>query len=169
MAYNVDIAQRPHYGLLNLRGAVNVCRIFNSVLGLELPQTPNTTATGADITAMWLGPDEWLARTDDGREPALSAALLDAVAGQHAAVTVVSDAYVIFTVSGRDARAVLNQGTGIDLHPRVFSPGTCVRTSLGKTGVILHQPDDKPAYDVYAWRSYAHYLSIWMDKAAGVG
>ena len=118
---------------------------------------------------MWLGPDEWLIRTGDGKEPALSAALLEAVRGRHAAVTAVSDAYVIFTVSGQDARAVLNQGTGIDLHPRSFNPGTCVRTSLGKTGVILHQLDDKPAYDVYAWRSYAHYLSLWMDKAAGVG
>lgn len=169
MAYDVDIAQRPGYGLLNLRGAEDICRRFNGVLGLELPQTPNTASANDDVTAMWLGPDEWLLRTDDGREPALSAALLEAVRGQHAAVTAVSDAYVVFTVSGKDARAVLNQGTGIDLHPRSFSPGTCVRTSLGKTGVILHQLDDLPTYDVYAWRSYAHYLSLWMDKAAGVG
>lgn len=169
MAYNVEIAQCPPYGLLNLRGAENTCPRFNSVLGLELPQTPNTTTANDNFTAMWLGPDEWLVRTDDAREPALSAALLEAVEGQHAAVTVVSDAYMIFAVSGRDARAVLNQGTGVDLHPRAFRPGTCVRTGLGKTGVILHQVDDKPSYDVYAWRSYANYLSLWMDKAAGVG
>ena len=169
MAYDVDIARHTHYGLLNLRATEDVCRRFNGVLGLELPQTPNTATADGQVTAMWLGPDEWLIRTGDGKEPALSAALLEAVRGRHAAVTAVSDAYVIFTVSGQDARAVLNQGTGIDLHPRSFNPGTCVRTSLGKTGVILHQLDDKPAYDVYAWRSYAHYLSLWMDKAAGVG
>ena len=169
MAYNVDIAQRTPYGLLNLRGAEDIRRQFNNVLGLELPQTPNTATANDGVTAMWLGPDEWLIRTDDGKEPALSAALLEAVKGQHAAVTAVSDAYVIFTVSGKEARAVLNQGTGIDLHPRSFNPGTCVRTSLAKTGVILHQLDDKPSYDVYAWRSYADYLSMWLDKAAGVG
>ena len=169
MAYDVNITQQPPCGLLNLRGAENICRRFNNVLGLELPQTPNTTTADNDITAMWLGPDEWLIKTDDGREPALSAALLEAVKGQRAAVTVVSDAYMIFTVSGNDARAVLNQGAGIDLHPRSFGPGTCVRTSLGKTGVILHQSDDMPSYDVYAWRSYANYLSMWLDKAAGVG
>ena len=169
MAYDVDIARHTHYGLLNLRGTEDVCRRFNGVLGLELPQTPNTATANGRVTAMWLGPDEWLIRTDDGNEPALSAALLEAVRGRHAAVTAVSDAYVIFTVSGQDARAVLNQGTGIDLHPRSFNPGTCVRTSLGKTGVILHQPGDKPYYDVYAWRSYANYLSMWLDKAAGTG
>ena len=80
----------------------------------------------------------------------------------------VSDAYMIFTVSGNDARAVLNQGTGIDLHPRSFSPGTCVRTSMGKTGAILHQLDDMPSYHVYAWRSYADYLRLWLDKATGI-
>ena len=169
MAYNVDIAQRTPYGLLNLRGAEDIRRQFNNVLGLELPQTPNTATANDGVTAMWLGPDEWLIRTDDGKEPALSAALLEAVKGQHAAVTAVSDAYVIFTVSGKEARAVLNQGTGIDLHPRSFNPGACVRTSLAKTGVILHQLDGKPSYDVYAWRSYTNYLSMWLDKAAGVG
>ena len=169
MAYDVNIMQQSPCGLLNLRGAENMCRRFNRVLGLELPQTPNTATANDDITAMWLGPDEWLLRTDDGKEPVLSAALPDVVDGQHAAVTPVSDAYMIFTVSGNDARAVLNQGTGIDLHPRAFSPGTCVRTSLGRTGVILHQLDDKPVYDVYAWRSYANYLSMWLDKAAGRG
>ncbi len=169
MAYDVNIMQQPTCGLLNLRGAENMCRRFNRVLGLELPQTPNTATANDDITAMWLGPDEWLIKMDDGKEPVLSAALLDVVEGQHAAVTMVSDAHMIFTVSGAGARAVLNQGTGIDLHPRTFSTGTCVRTSLGKTGVILHQVDDTPAYDVYAWRSYANYLSMWLDKAAGMG
>lgn len=169
MVYDAKIIEQPPRGLLNLRGAENISRRFNNVLGLELPQTPNTATANDDITAMWLGSDEWLIKTDDGKEPVLSAALLDVVKGQHAAVTVVSDAYMIFTVSGNDARAVLNQGTGIDLHPRSFGPGTCVRTSLGKTGVILHQLDDKPSYDVYAWRSYTNYLSLWMDKAAGAG
>ena len=31
--------------------------------------------------------DEWLVRTDDGKEPALSVALLEAIEGKHAAVT----------------------------------------------------------------------------------
>ena len=35
-------------------------------------------------------------------------------------------------------------------------------------GVLLHQLDDVPSYDVYAWRSYADYLSSWLDKAMGV-
>ena len=169
MAYDVKNFQRPPYGLLNLRGTESVCRHFNGILGLELPQIPNTTAGGSDVTALWLGPDEWLIKTDDGKEPALSAALQEAVKGRHAAVTLISDTYVIFSISGNQARAVLNQGTGIDLHPRSFVPGKCVRTSLGRMGVILHQVDGIPSYDIYSLRSYANYLSLWLDKATGVG
>ena len=169
MAYDVNIVQQPPFGLLNLRGTENSCRHFNRIVGFDLPQTPNTTTGNKDITAMWLGPDEWLIKSDDAKELALSAGLQEAVKGQHAAVTVLSDAYVIFRISGNDARAVLNQGTGIVLHPRSFTPGKCVRTNLGKMGVILHQIDSIPSYDIYSLRSYANYLSLWLDKAAGVG
>lgn len=167
MSYDVEIVQPSPYGLLNLRGAGDVCRQYGDVLGFELPRVPNSTTGNNGITAMWLGPDEWLIKTDDGKEGALADALRQAVKGQHAAVTPVSDAYQVFRISGSEARAVLNQGTGIDLHPRSFTPGKCVRTSLGKTGVILHQVDDTPSYDVYAWRSYANYVRLWLDKAAG--
>lgn len=166
MAYGVNIVQQPPCGLLNLRGAGSVCQRYDGVLGFELPHAPNTTAGNKDITAMWLGPDEWLVKTDDGKEVTLADTLREAVRGQHAAVTTVSDSYLIFRVSGVDARAVLSQGTAVDLHPGSFTPGHCVRTSLGKTGVIFHQVDDMPSYDVYAWRSYADYLGSWLDKAA---
>lgn len=168
MAYDVNIVQQPPCGLLNLRGAEMVCRHYGAVLGFELPHVPNTTTGAKNITAMWMGPDEWLVKTGDGKEVTLADTLREAVRGQHAAVTTVSDSYRIFRVSGVDARAVLSQGTAVDLHPGSFTPGHCVRTSMGKTGVILHQVDDMPSYDVYVWRSYADYLSSWLDKAAGV-
>ena len=168
MAYDVNITQQPSCGLLNLRGAGPVCLRYGEVLGFELPQAPNTTTGSKDITAMWLGPDEWLVKTDDGKEVPLADALREAVKGLHAAITPVSDSYRIFRVSGVDARAVLSQGTAVDLHPRSFRPGKCVRTGFGKTGALLHQLDDIPSYDVYAWRSYADYLSLWLDKAIGV-
>lgn len=168
MAYGVNVMQQPPCGLLNLRGAGLVCRRYDQVLGFELPHVPNTTTGNEDITAMWLGPDEWLIKTEDGKDVSLADALREAVKGLHAAITTVSDSCRIFRVSGVDARAVLNQGTAVDLHPRSFRPGKCVRTSFGKTGVLLHQLDDVPSYDVYAWRSYADYLSLWLDKAMGV-
>ena len=165
MAYDVNIIQQSPSGLLNLRGDENICRCFCDVLGFELPHTPNTKTGNKGITAMWLGPDEWLIKTADGKEITLSDSLREAVRGQHAAVTLLSDSYLVFRVSGNEARAVLNQGTGIDLHPRSFSPGKCVRTSLGRMGVILHQVDGIPSYDVYTLRSYANYFRLWLDKA----
>ena len=125
MAYGVNIIQQPPCGLLNLRGRQHTCKRYNAALGLELPQTANTTTANDDITAMWLGPDEWLIKTDDGNEMILADSLRQASKGQHAAVTLVSDAYMMFTVSGKDARAVLNQGTG-SICTRVHSAPVCV-------------------------------------------
>ena len=169
MPYDVNIMQQSPRGLLNLRGAEDICKRFNAVLGFELPRKPNSTSGNKDLTGMWLGPDEWLIKMDDGKEVVLADVLREAVEGQHAAVTQVSDSYLVFRISGSNARAVLNQGTGIDLHQRSFVPGKCVRTSLGRMGVILHQVDGIPSFDVYCLRSYANYLSLWLDKAAGVG
>ena len=75
MAYGVNIVQQPPCGLLNLRGAGLVCRRYDQVLGFELPHAPNTTTGNEDITAMWLGPDEWLVKTEDGKEVSLAVAL----------------------------------------------------------------------------------------------
>ena len=31
-----------------------------SVIGIQLPVTPNRAASGQGLAALWLGPDEWL-------------------------------------------------------------------------------------------------------------
>lgn len=168
MSYKVNITQQLPYGLLNLRGDEQVCNTFNDALGFELPRTPNTTTGKGDVSALWLGPDEWLIKTNDGDEVALAGSLQQAVAGQHAAITQLSDNYIIFRVCGAESRAVLSQGAGIDLHPQAFKPGQCARTSMGKMGVILHQLDNEASYDVYALRSYADYLNDWLAAAKGM-
>lgn len=168
MPYQVNIKQQNPYGLLNLRGDEQVRNGFNQALGFELPLTPNTTTGDGDKTALWLGPDEWLIKTNDGDELALAESLQEAVAGQHAAITPLSDNYIVFRVSGAESRGVLSQGTGIDLHSQTFNPGQCVRTSMGKMGVILHQLDSGEYYDIYALRSYADYLSGWLNAARGI-
>ena len=68
MTYDVKIMQRPPCGLLNLRGAGLVCQRYDEVLGFKLPHAPNTTTGNKDIIAMWLGPDEWLIKTEDGQQ-----------------------------------------------------------------------------------------------------
>ena len=165
--YQAEVIERPPYGLLNVRAQRKDCDRLERPLGLTLPCSPNTTVGNDGLTAFWLGPDEWLIRTEDGEETSLAAEMRARARGRHVAITVVSDAYVVYRVQGRDSREVLCQGTGIDLHPSVFPPGRCVRTVYGKSTVILHYSGDG-CYEIYAWRSYARYLGEYLRASIGV-
>jgi sarcosine oxidase subunit gamma len=76
----------------------------------------------------------------------------------------------VLELSGPFARDVLAHGCAIDLHPRVFGPGSCVQTNLAKAQVMLHQtatgPGRAATYRVFVRASYADYLARWLLDAA---
>src|SRR5262249_17870848 len=85
----VVLAERPHRCKINLRGRTSdpaVVPRVASAIGLNLPTIPNTTTSDAGVTALWLGPDEWLLVARPGREGEIAGKLQDALAGCHAAV-----------------------------------------------------------------------------------
>ena len=68
--------------------------------------------------------------------------------------------------AGSGARTVLAKACALDLHPREFAPGQCVRTGLAKATVLLAASDDAPVYTIIAARSFAEYLCRWLANAA---
>ena len=167
----VVLCERRFRAKLNLRGKPlkKFLEAATGALGLALPKTPNTTASSGDLTALWLGPDEWLVIGPPGREGAIAEGLREALAGQHCAVTDVTEGRTVIGLAGPRARDVLMKGCPLDLHPRQFKPGDCAQSSLAKCTVILHQTadlDTGPAYDIYVERSFADYLWAWLEDAA---
>ncbi|MFZ2007878.1 MAG: sarcosine oxidase subunit gamma family protein [Stellaceae bacterium] len=133
--------------------------------GIPLSLTPNRVAVAGGLRVLWLGPDEWLV-VAEGDAPDLLPRLERAVAGRWAAVTDLSSSRAIIELSGPGARDLLAAGCGLDLHPRVFGPGHCAQTLLGRVPVILDQLDDAPRYRIFVRRSYAQWLVDWMIDAA---
>lgn len=37
---------------------------------------------------------------------------------------------------------------------------------LAKDGVLIHQIDEEPAYDIYVLRSFAEFLWLWLEDTA---
>lgn len=167
------LGESAHRCQINLRGlAINPAftSAVRQVTGIGLPTAANTVETAGDLAALWLAPDEWLIvgpadPATAGRGAALAGTLRAALSGQHAAVTDVSEARTIITVSGPRARDVLAKGTPIDLHPREFGPGRCVQTGLAGTNVILRQLDDQASFEIYVLNSFADYLWRWLEAA----
>ncbi|QSE79335.1 sarcosine oxidase subunit gamma [Rhodococcus koreensis] len=138
-----------------------------AVLGVDLPTTASTAATGDTATAIWLGPDEFLITTRTQAPETLETQLRTAVTPHGGAAIDVSGQRTTLRLTGAHARDILAKGCSIDLHPTVFRPGTAVQTMLGLAGVVLIALDDTGTdYRILVRASFARYLAAWLIDAA---
>ncbi|AXS42195.1 sarcosine oxidase subunit gamma family protein [Breoghania sp. L-A4] len=166
---SLSLREMPVPGQINLRGNPADPAFFKAAmtaLGSGLPLEANTVAEAAGVTVYWLGPDEWLILTPPGAEHALIATLREALSGVHCAVVDVSGNRALIRMSGAEAREILAKGCSLDLHPRSFKAGDCAQTLIARCGVILHQRDDAPSYDLLPRRSFSEYLWLWLVDAS---
>lgn len=132
-------------------------------LGVALP-LPGRAAPGAEIRALWLGPDRWLLLAADtlGLEARLRAA------AEPAGGIVVDQGHgrAILRLEGPRARDVLAKGTGIDLHPRAFPEGAVAHTGLFHLAVTLDRRRGSACFDLHAMRGFALSLHESLCEAA---
>ena len=133
--------------------------------GLPLPLVPNRVAAMGAVRALWLGPDEWLI-VAEGEAPDLLPRLERAVADRRAALHDLSSSRVALQIAGNQARALLESGCALDLHPRAFGAGQCAQTLLARVPLILDQLSDAPHYRVLVRHSFARWLIDWLSDAA---
>lgn len=160
----VRIAELAPGGKLTLRGDEAVREAAGAALGLTLPERIGATATADGVTALVLGPDEWLLTGPaeiDGLEPRLR----EALAGRHFALVDVGDNTTVLRIEGPRVLDVLAKGCPLDLHPRVFGPGRVAQSLIGKVEVIVHQTAES-AFELHVRRSFADYLLGFLLEAA---
>jgi sarcosine oxidase subunit gamma len=165
----ITLSERPFRAMLNLRGDAGDAGFLSAAsaaAGVELPLEPNTTRRNGSVTALWLGPDEWLIAAPQGEERVLVPALRASLGDRHAAVVDLTESRTVIAVSGAHARDLLAKGCTLDLHPRVFPVGACAQTGLARTGVLLHLVDETPTFEIAILRSFADYMWVWLADAA---
>jgi sarcosine oxidase subunit gamma len=178
------LAERPHLGKLTLRGSpgedAGGDRPFLAAAGRELgvllPTEPATARRVEDVTALWLGPDEWLLVTDPGAEGALKDRLEAAFAGLHASVVDVTHNATTLRLTGHGVRTVLAKGMPMDTHARGLAVGEVRQSVLAHVDVICHVVDETEAtgttVDLFVRRSFADHVWTWLEDAGaefGVG
>lgn len=137
---------------------------LEGVLGTPLPRTSGEVGSHGQHSVLWLGPDEWLV-VSQASPDTLVAALAESVAESHAAVVDVSANRTVVELRGASARAVLEKGCPLDLHPRAFGPGRAVSTTLARIPLVLWQvgPD---SFRLLPRSSFAEYVARWLVDAA---
>ena len=165
----VQLQERPFLGHLNLRGEPTdtaFLEAVEAVVGFSLPLDPNTVTDGREVTALWLGPNEWLLLTPEDQQDRIAQALRTALGNVFSAVTDLSGGQTVINIRGTHARDVLSKGSPVDLHARVFGPGRCTQTHLAKAGVLIRHRGNSPSFDLMVRRSFADYVATWLKNAA---
>ncbi|MFF4585487.1 sarcosine oxidase subunit gamma [Streptomyces sp. NPDC001388] len=135
-------------------------------LGLPLPLEPDTVVRTRDLTALRLGPDEWLLVGRPGTQRDLESRIRAAAGDEHVSVTDVSAQRTTLLVAGPRARDLLAHGCPLDLHPRAFGPGRCAQTTLGRTQIVLVARDEPGGgFWVLVRSSFAGHLADWLLDA----
>jgi sarcosine oxidase subunit gamma len=154
-------------GHLNLRGNANNLDFLNgvkSVLGLELPLAPCSSAQNSETTIMWLSPDEWLIIVAGGTEAAVEEKFRQALRG-HFAVSDISGAQTILEISGKNCLQLLQKSIGYDLHLDSFPINKVIGTALAKSSAHIRRTGEHD-FQLIIRRSFADYIWLWLQQSS---
>ncbi|MCL5777338.1 sarcosine oxidase subunit gamma [Limibaculum sp. FT325] len=157
-------------GMIALRGDLAspaMAEAVRAVTGAPVP-APLRVESGAEGRAVWMSPDELLLITAIGRAPEALAAAEAALSGQHAMALDLSDARVVFRLSGATVPEVLAKGSPVDLREAAFPVSTARRTHLGGIAVGIWRLEAEE-WEVVCFRSLAHHLADWLAQASASG
>ena len=159
-------------GHLNLRGNPEdtaFTSAVESVLGVALPITANTSVRSGDTVAYWLCPNEWLLIVASGTQGQVEADLRLAVANkgadQHIAITDISSGQTLVNLSGSGVAELLQKSTVYDCHVSNFPVGKVVQTTFAKTGTTMCKLEDG-SMDLVIRRSFSDYFFLWLQDAS---
>lgn len=155
----IGLREIPDRGMIDLRGLgadKKFLAAAKEVLGVALPTKPRTSATWGDIRVLWLSVDQWLVLTTRDKAAALLAQLRAALAGIHSLAVDVSDMRAVIRLEGAGCREVLMKGSSLDLIDGSYVAGTVRRLRFAEIAALLHVVEDE-VFDLYVFRSYAHY------------
>ncbi|MDZ4092571.1 MAG: sarcosine oxidase subunit gamma family protein [Arthrobacter sp.] len=133
-----------------------------------LPSASGEVSGNGGTAALWLGPAEFLlvapAESHESLGGELPGALVEALGDGAGQVVDLSANRTTLELSGPRARAVLEKGCSLDLHPRVFKTGTALSTEIGGIPAVLWKTADQE-YRIFPRASFAEFLGRWLLDA----
>ena len=119
----IKIEEQGLCGMITLRGAFDtpvLQEAVQSVIGCAVPQQRRVESKGYALVA-WMSPDELMIKLPHGAVAPTIDALQAKVSGAHLLLADVSDARVVFELSGPHVREVLAKLSPVDLSKEAFT------------------------------------------------
>ncbi len=133
---------------------------------LDINGKPGRATVRKEFTALPLSPGQWMLVSEESIHKGGLAAYIAARIEDRGYVSEQGDARVCIRVRGPKARRVMAKGCRLDLHPNAARTGFCAQTVMAQVGVILHQVDDTPTYDLLVYSGFARSFWQWIAEAA---
>ncbi|MDQ0799518.1 sarcosine oxidase subunit gamma family protein [Arthrobacter sp. SLBN-112] len=169
LAGTVEISEVPFLTMVGLRadaGSDEATRLAAVTGGV--PAGSGDVVNSGDTSVLWLGPSEFLVVAPTEAHESLGGHLIPALrealgtgAGQ---VVDLSANRTTFELVGPRARAVLEKGCSLDLHPRVFKAGTALSTEIANIPAILWKTGED-SFRIFPRASFAEFLGRWLLDA----
>ena len=140
-------------------------------LNLLLPTEANTSTISDKLTAIWLGPDEWMIITNDlvkkdTNEYQLNDLLFNDISKKNlGAVIDVTDQFVQLEIKGKNIYEIFSAGSPFDFNEFKDKKGSSVQTILNHIDVIVHNKGDQ-IVNLFVRRSFAKHLWSWINDSA---
>jgi sarcosine oxidase subunit gamma len=138
-----------------------------SVTGGLPPRSGDVRGVG-DTAVLWMGPAEFLVVGPEEAHESLGGDLIqtlrDALSDGEGQVVDLSANRTTFELTGPRARAVLEKGCALDLHPRVLKTGSALSTEIGQIPVVLWKTGDE-TYRIFPRASFTYFLGRWLLDA----
>lgn len=128
---------------------------------LGIRQSPGKASVTGNFTALPVSPGQWLV-VSAKPEPEGFAKGIAGKLKKNGHVSGQGGSRVILRLSGAKVRELMQKGCRLDLHPSVARKGFCAQTQMAQTGVLIHQVDDKPTYDLLIYSGFAHDFAKWL-------
>ncbi|MGI9353422.1 MAG: sarcosine oxidase subunit gamma [Rhizobiaceae bacterium] len=129
---------------------------------LKIKASPGVATIGSGYTAIPLSPGQWMVISGKIGSNGFADQIRSKIK-KNGYVSEQSDGRVIFRIGGSRARELMRKGCRLDLHPSSASKGWCAQTQMAQAGVIIHQVDDKPTYDVLVFSGFAQHFAEWLE------
>ncbi len=166
--FSISLREISDRGMIDLRGLASdeaFMSAAHDALGFALPTEPRTSAAWGDVRVLWLSVDQWLILSTRSKAQEILANLHKTLQGIHSLAVDVSDMRAVIRLEGEGSREVLMKGTSLDLLSGEFTPGTCRRMRYAEIAALLHVVEET-VFDVYVFRSYAHYAWDFLCATA---
>ena len=140
-------------------------------LNILLPNEPNTSSSGANVTALWLSPDEWIIyanekNSDDSNSYVIEDELINKISNTGlGAIIDVTDQFVMLNLTGEKIYDLFMKGSPFNFNEFKKKKGAVTQTIINKIDVIIHNKSDNEI-NLFVRRSFSNHLWSWLNDSA---